>query len=353
MTDRWVSIRPFASDYKVGLRSFGNCRLNPNSYSIEGPYGLYKAEKIYKSPVHVQRPTFRLPTNPKTPVIMIGPGTGIAPFRDFVQERAAMARRTINKNGVESLNNWGKIYLYFGNVLSEIQHGFCHVVEEHVVLAASPTFVSNAVDARGISPPPASVLDQALLRGLIVPTAAHSGSNPSSCLGFETGTHKADRHYLPPATPQPSQCLSIPVSTLGSVPCCSNSGGEWESAGDPRFPTLGGENLCLHVTRSIIFQRAVIHPFFIYVDVSSPGQRPPPPQSGGAESVHLRATDLTKILRSIAAICFRVSLSASTNHDHHYKRMFLYGPGLAYSIRRQLIRGYRQFQDNHVGPSRA
>ncbi|KAF7296471.1 NADPH--cytochrome P450 reductase [Mycena chlorophos] len=86
---------------------------NP-SYAIEGPRGFYRSETIYKAPIHVRRSTFRLPTNPKSPVIMIGPGTGVAPFRGFVQERVALARRTIEKNGPDALADWGQISLFYG-----------------------------------------------------------------------------------------------------------------------------------------------------------------------------------------------------------------------------------------------
>ena len=53
--------------------------------------------------VYVQRnENFKLPTNSDTPIIMIGPGTGIAPFRAFMEER-------------EEDEAEGKSWLFFGD----------------------------------------------------------------------------------------------------------------------------------------------------------------------------------------------------------------------------------------------
>lgn len=49
---------------------------------------------------------FRLPAQANSPVIMIGPGTGVAPFRAFMQEREAQA-----DNGIEL----GKSWMFFGD----------------------------------------------------------------------------------------------------------------------------------------------------------------------------------------------------------------------------------------------
>jgi nitric-oxide synthase len=50
-------------------------------------------------------PGFRLPDNKQAPIIMIGAGSGIAPFRSFWQEREAQI-----KNG----ETCGKMFLFFG-----------------------------------------------------------------------------------------------------------------------------------------------------------------------------------------------------------------------------------------------
>lgn len=72
----------------------------------KGVASTYLCERLQAGravPVYVQAShSFRLPADPRTPIVMIGPGTGIAPFRAFLQERQAGGSA-------------GKSWLFFGN----------------------------------------------------------------------------------------------------------------------------------------------------------------------------------------------------------------------------------------------
>ncbi|ODV97282.1 hypothetical protein PACTADRAFT_49021 [Pachysolen tannophilus NRRL Y-2460] len=79
--------------------------LKPNvTYDLDGPRNLFKP---FKLPVHIRRSTFKLPTNPATPIILVGPGTGVAPFRGFIREKVKQAESGNNKIG--------KILLFYGS----------------------------------------------------------------------------------------------------------------------------------------------------------------------------------------------------------------------------------------------
>ncbi len=84
----------------------GVLRYEHNGISRTGAASGFLGERLEEEgSVRVfveENPRFRLPENPDTPVIMIGAGTGVAPFRAFMQQRAA--------NG-DSGKNW----LIFGN----------------------------------------------------------------------------------------------------------------------------------------------------------------------------------------------------------------------------------------------
>lgn len=48
------------------------------------------------------------------PTLLIFDLQGVAPFRGFIQERVALARRSIEKNGPDALQDWGRITLFYG-----------------------------------------------------------------------------------------------------------------------------------------------------------------------------------------------------------------------------------------------
>jgi sulfite reductase (NADPH) flavoprotein alpha-component len=80
----------------------------------KGVCSTFLAERTDKTavPVFPNVSKFRLPDDPNTPILMVGPGTGIAPFRAFLQERQAVGAK-------------GKNWLFFGS-----QHAHCNYFYE-------------------------------------------------------------------------------------------------------------------------------------------------------------------------------------------------------------------------------
>jgi sulfite reductase (NADPH) flavoprotein alpha-component len=69
-----------------------------------GVCSTFLADRVNGGPVPVfpSKSHFHLPEDPNTAIIMVGPGTGVAPFRAYLQERRAIGAR-------------GKAWLFFGS----------------------------------------------------------------------------------------------------------------------------------------------------------------------------------------------------------------------------------------------
>ena len=109
LTPRYYSISS-APSHNPGHCSIAVGVVNGAALSGEGNYQGVTSNYLARSNIGetiqavIKEPiaNFRLPEDPSTPVIMIGPGTGIAPFRAFMQQREAEEA---------SGENW----LFFGN----------------------------------------------------------------------------------------------------------------------------------------------------------------------------------------------------------------------------------------------
>ena len=86
-------------------------RYNSHGREREGVCSSYLADRVGQSIPCYFHPNknFKLPEDSNTPVIMVGPGTGIAPFRAFIEERKATGAS-------------GKNWLFFGDRSSKTDY---------------------------------------------------------------------------------------------------------------------------------------------------------------------------------------------------------------------------------------
>lgn len=94
-----ISSSPLVDPHHISLTvsvvRYENLRGRPRG-GVCSPF-LADGEPDLEVPVFVQRsPHFRPPADPATPMVMVGPGTGVAPFIGFLQERRALGHRAPN-----------------------------------------------------------------------------------------------------------------------------------------------------------------------------------------------------------------------------------------------------------------
>jgi sulfite reductase (NADPH) flavoprotein alpha-component len=116
-----ISSSPKAHPGQVHL-TVGAVRYESASRSRKGVCSTFLADRNIPGESHVgvyvhRNMAFRPPTNSNAPMIMVGPGTGIAPFRAFLEERQASGAK-------------GKNWLFFGDQRSTTDYLYREQLEE-------------------------------------------------------------------------------------------------------------------------------------------------------------------------------------------------------------------------------
>ncbi|AZV59932.1 assimilatory sulfite reductase (NADPH) flavoprotein subunit [Peribacillus frigoritolerans] len=107
MPARLYSIASSLSAYPDEVHlTIGAVRYESHGRERNGVCSILCADRLQPGdllPIYIQHnQNFKQPKNPDTPIIMVGPGTGIAPFRSFIQDR-------------EESEAKGKTWLFFGD----------------------------------------------------------------------------------------------------------------------------------------------------------------------------------------------------------------------------------------------
>ncbi|KRF52030.1 sulfite reductase [NADPH] flavoprotein alpha-component [Bacillus sp. Soil745] len=107
MPARLYSIASSLSAYPDEVHlTIGAVRYESHGRERKGVCSILCADRLQPGdllPIYIQHnQNFKQPKNPDTPIIMVGPGTGIAPFRSFIQDR-------------EESEAKGKTWLFFGD----------------------------------------------------------------------------------------------------------------------------------------------------------------------------------------------------------------------------------------------
>ncbi|MFS0917767.1 assimilatory sulfite reductase (NADPH) flavoprotein subunit [Brevibacillus sp. 179-C 1.1 NHS] len=97
------SLKSYPDEVHLTIRNVQYEARGRERYGVCSSYIANRLETGDTLPIFVQHnPNFKLPANLDIPLIMIGPGTGVAPFRSFLGER-------------EELGATGKTWLFFGD----------------------------------------------------------------------------------------------------------------------------------------------------------------------------------------------------------------------------------------------